>query len=480
MTKRIIYITLSVLLLTDLSFSFFQHLNQPLDGDMSWNLIPADDVKPVLEKPFGIKAIINNETYINPNRFFCHWSFRAYLLNAPIFLQNFVKPIDSVYLACAIAKIIILILLIFILASTISGSQKIYKIDFMTAAILVTPLFQTNGYRSYMGIIDPSTTYTFFYALPLLLIILYLLPFINKYYIGKEVNNKLIIKLLWIPFAFIVCLSGPLNPGIALIFTMCVLLSHFIKSSRDSKHKSLTKKVRYSISSIPKEYWFYLLPISLLSLYSLFLGRYNSITISTQIPLKEMYLELPKGLFYQFTSKLGFPVLFLILAINAMLIRLKFYTHEGRKILHIFKWIGIFSLCYMVLLPLGGYRDYRPYILRYDTIMPITISLIFMFGTSTLFLIKRISGKQKLWYLPIVISVLLIYTNSDEAEFYNNDCERDALEKIANSDKYVVALDNNCSVLDWRKNNDPKASKLHGKLLKFWGITKEEKLYYHK
>lgn len=46
--------------------------------------------------------------------------------------------------------------------------------------------------------------------------------------------------------------------------------------------------------------------------------------------------------------------------------------------INLFKWIGVFSLFYILLLPLGGYRDYRPNVLRHDTILPITLSLIFV------------------------------------------------------------------------------------------------------
>ena len=375
MTKRIIYFILFLLLLTDLSYSFVQHLSQPLDGDMAWNIAPADDVKPILENPFGINVILKDKTYANPNRFFCHWSFREYFLSAPLFLQNFAKPIDSIYLSCAISKILIQIMLIILLAMAISGTNNILKMDFMLAAILVTPLFQINGYRTYMGIIDPSITYTFFYALPCALLILYFLPFIHQFYHKKKLSSQLFIKILWVPLAIIVCLSGPLNPGIVLVFSMLVILTNLRTNYLSSNQAGIIN----AIKRIPKSYWFFLLPVSLLSFYSLFLGRYNSITIATQIPLSEMYLKLPEGIYNQFTQKLGFPVLFIILTLNTIIISRKFKTLEGKKTLSIFKWIGIFSLFYILLLPLGGYRAYRPNILRYDTIMPITLSLMFIF-----------------------------------------------------------------------------------------------------
>jgi hypothetical protein len=480
MIKRLIYFFLLLLLLADLGYSFMQHLSQTLDGDMAWNLIPANDVKPILENPFGLKAIKENITYANPNRFFCHWTFREYLLHTPLIIQKFAEPIESIYLACAISKTIIQILLIVLLAVAITGSTNIFKLDFMVAAILVTPLFQTNGYRSYMGIIDPSTTYTFFYALPSAILLLYLMPVIKQFYHEKKPIAPVFVKIVWIPLAFIVCLSGPLNPGIVLTFTLLIFLPRFINHFRSSSQKGFIRKVSETITMIPKNYWYFLVPVSLLSIYSLYLGRYNSITIASQIPLAKMYLKIPEGIYYQFTQKLGFPVLFLILAINTVIIYKKYRDTDGEKILKIFKWIGIFSLCYILLLPLGGYRDYRQYILRYDTIMPVTLSLIFVFGISTLFLLKKMSKTQKWWYIPIIIGVLFIYTNSDEPDFDNNTCEKKALKEIAESKETPVILRNDCTVLSWEKTDVPERSELNAQLLKHWGIIDKIKLYYNK
>jgi hypothetical protein len=193
-----------------------------------------------------------------------------------------------------------------------------------------------------------------------------------------------------------------------------------------------------------------------------------------------MYLKLPEGIYYQFTQKLGFPVLFLILALNSILIYKKFNTKEGKKILHVFKWIGIFSFCYILLLPLGGYREYRPFILRYDTIMPITLCLLFVFGSSTLFLLKNISKNQRFWYIPIILATLFIYTNSDGAKFDLNDCEKNALKEIANSPNDIIQINADCSILSWDKTIKPEDSELNAQLLTFWGITKHKKLYYNK
>lgn len=471
-----------LLLLTDTGYSFLQFMGQPLDGDMAWCLVPAPEAEQIFENPLGIRAILHNEIYANPNRFFCHWTYREYLISMPLILQKFVDPIGSVYLACALAKILIQLLIIIFLAMAVSGTVNMLKMDFMMAAALITPLFQTNGYQSYMGIMDPSTTYTFFYALPAAALLLYFLPFILQFYHGTRSSVPLFVKILWIPLAIVVCLSGPLNPGIILVCSVLLIMQYLLNRHWQSNQDAVigSKSVTDSWSVIPGGYWFFLLPVCLLSVYSLFLGRYNVLTISTQIPLAEMYSRLPEGIYYQFTRKLGFPVLLLVLAMNAVIISMKYKTTEGKKVLNLLAWIGIFSMCYILLLPLGGYRSYRPYILRYDTMLPVTLSLIFIFGVSTLYIFRSMTARQLTWYIPVMLAVVLIYTNADEPDFENNRCEMTALQKIAVSDAAVIALDEDCSVAGWRKTIKPEDSGLNAQLLTIWRITDRKKLYFNK
>jgi hypothetical protein len=360
----------------------------------------------------------------------------------------------------------------------VSGTKNVLKFDFILAAALITPFFQTNGYRDYMGIIDPCTTYTFFYALPCIFLLLYFMPFIQKHYHNQTFNNQIIIKLLWIPLAFIVCLSGPLNPGVVLIFAMLVMWDNFRKNYTYSTQTGIIYKCINAITLIPKNLWYYILPISILALYSLFLGYYNPISIASQIPITELYAKIPYGIYYQFTQKLGFPILFILLIINTIIIKKKYNFENGQKLLTIFRWIGLFSFFYILLLPLGGYRSYRFYILRYDTIMPITLALIFMFSASTLFIIKQIKHKQQIWYILLIICALMAYTNADKAEFDKNSCERQALVEIANSKDHIVHLQHNCTVLSWLKITQPEVSEVNGELLYRWHVTNDKKLYY--
>ena len=475
MIKKILILLIAALLLADIGYTFLQNYYTPFDVVMAGGIVPAQDVKPILESPLGIKIFTEHTTYPNPNRFFCHWSFYKYFNNVPLFLQNFTSPINSAYLSCGLAKTIIQVIIIVLLSLLISGG--ILKIDFWLAAILITPLFQINGYRSYMGIIDPSTTYTFFYALPTILILIYFTPLFFKHFYGLELKR---MKYLWIPMALISSLSGPLNPGISLVISLLIFTHYFTQNSSNSDIENGFSIIKNAVRNIPNDYYFYLIPITIFSLYSLFLGRYNSIDITNKMPLSVLYSRLPEGIYYSFTQKLGFPILFFILTINTIIIYCKFRTFEGEKILKTFKWIGFFALVYILLLPLGGYRSYRPYILRYDTIIPITLSLMFIFAKTTIFILNNFSLKQKYWYIPLVILVLFVFTNSDEPKFDKNSCERSAIIQIAGSKEPIVKIDDNCTVLSWTIIENPQESELKTKLLKHWRIINDDKLYYQK
>jgi hypothetical protein len=397
-----------------------------------------------------------------------------YFRNVPTLLQHFFEPITSVYFSCALAKILVQIFLIYFLTTTISNEKNILNHKFLIVAALISPLFQTYGYWSRMGIIDVSTAYTFFYAVPLLLLVLFIEPFYNKLY---NLDNKPFGKKLFylIPLVFILPLSGPLIPGVILIFSTLLFFHYIIDFKKHSNHSFST--ILSFIKEIPKDVLSIILPISFLSLYSLFLGFYDSNYGSESIPLIVRYLKLPVGIFSQITHSFGFPLMLTIIGINIFIIHKKFKNNEAVKIIRTVKWIGLFSAIYILLLPLGGYRPYRPNIIRYDTFMPVTISLFFVLGATTYFLYGKMKSKK---YWIFIITSMLVYTFADISKLDENKCEIQALNDISNSPEKVVELSNDCNIMSWGKITDYKNSDLKSELLLFWNITNEKKLFYQK
>ena len=346
------------------------------------------------------------------------------------------------------------------------------------AAVLVVPLFQTEGYNSYMGIIDKSVTYTFFYALPLGLLLLFFLPFYSIIFNRKEKKFHVPVKIFVLLLVFTLPLSGPLIPGIVLIVCPLVLLNNIHFYFTRFPAASFSKRFVNAVQKLPAFFLFTFIFISLLSLYSLYIGSHNANNLWDPVSLKDRYLRLPAGLYYQFTQKLGWPLLLLMIACNAIIVRKKYHDAQGQKIIHMLIWICIFSAVYILLLPLGGFRIYRPNILRYDTIMPITVCMVFFFGSSTYFLIERMAIKYRKLYLCGIFIFLGVFTFADKLDVNENACERKALQKIAQSPDKIVVLENGCTVMSWDKITDYHTSELNAALLQYWGVTKEKKLYY--
>lgn len=477
MIKRYVYFFLLLLLLTDLTYSFFQHLSMSLDGDMASGIVPAEDVKRILRDPFGISVVTENAKYPNPNRFFAHWTFYNYFNYVPLLLQKIVSPIESVYLASAIAKTLIQLLITTLIALCITGKRKITSLNFVLAAILVVPLFQTNGYRTYMSVIDATVTYSFFYALPTVFLLLFYFPFFHDSIYGSNFLKRKLTRFLLLFLSIFIVFNGALNPGIILTVTLLFLLNYFLKTN---KNLSISKRVMNTFQLAPKTHLFYFSFISLLSVYALLIGLNNTIFNGETITVAERYLRLPIGIFYVVTGKIGFPILLAVIALNIFLLRKIKQNESVKKALRIFNWIGLFILFYILLLPLGGYKSYRPNILRYDTIIPVTLCLIFMYAMSSYLLLKQFKGKSKVSYILLIIGFSFIFTYADKPEFNKNKEEKIALVKIANSKDKIVFIEQECTVLTWDKITDPNDSKLNGELLYKWGITKEEKRYFQK
>ena len=129
-------------------------------------------------------------------------------------------------------------------------------------------------------------------------------------------------------------------------------------------------------------------------------------------------------------------------------------------------------------MPLGGYREYRPYILRMDTLMPINFILFILYGVSSLFIFNSQGRKGKKIYGGILLIFSLIFLNANRSDFNENNCERNALVRIATEDDQKIRLKESCKVLSWEVIKVPEKSYNNAEMLKRWNITDNVKLYY--
>ncbi|MEL6142546.1 MAG: hypothetical protein AAFU67_13115, partial [Bacteroidota bacterium] len=168
---------LILFLLADLGFSALQHYHRELDGDIANLTLPGPGYQQIFDNPFGADALLKGERYAGTNRYFSHLATKAYFDYSPPFFQLFVAPIESLYIANSAIKILLQVGFIFILALYTQEQNEVHWSQWIGTAALASVLFQTFGNRMVMGIIDPATTYNFFYAFPSLGCLLFFLPF---------------------------------------------------------------------------------------------------------------------------------------------------------------------------------------------------------------------------------------------------------------------------------------------------------------
>ncbi len=463
--------------------SFNRYYNFYLDGDLAPVVLPAPSYELVLKDPFGLNVILNDSVYAATNRYFSHLFLSIYFKSAPEILQTFFSPIDSVYISCAIAKTCIHAFLIFIIAVYSTGKKNIFSIDVLLTSTIIAPLFLVYGFRTYMGIIDYSITYTFFYALSFCFIFMFFLPFVNAAFKRTSFHFGILKTMYLLVLSVVISFSGTLNGPLLILICASVLLILFTKNYFALTNESFVNRILLSVQKIPPSLRYIFGFTIAVALYSFYVGLNNSENAWDSLDLADKYSKLFSRILLQYTYKLGPVLLLAAVVFNTLIISKHRSDYEGENIILLFKWFGILSAVYLLLLPLGGYRFYRPDIIRYDTIMPVNLGMILFYGLTSAYLFKKVlAGRKLVLYSILTLVIMGIYINADENFIVKkySACERDAFHKIANSKEKVVLLQNDCTVFDWNKIKKPSDSKYKAKLLFKWNVLKEQKLYYQK
>ncbi|MBN2612981.1 MAG: hypothetical protein JXB00_15615 [Bacteroidales bacterium] len=477
--RGLLVIIFFVLFISDTVYSFLQHYSVSLDGDMPSIILPSGPSMTVLKDPFGFNVIAHDSVYSATNRFFAHWSMRGYFRSMPFVFQKITNPVNSVYLSCALAKTIIQVLIIYLLAVYITGKTKLFDNDVLFAVVLITPLFQAFGYNGQMGIIDKTLTYTWFYALPMALVLMFFLPFFLKGFHNKISGLNVLQIVLLIILIIVLSFNGPLNAPVVLIVCFLIFIYNLINNYRTVPAKSFTIPIIANFIKTLKKYPWILILACIVCLYAFYIGLNNNDIVTQNISLWERYARLPKG-FGQFVQKPGPGLLLLMIIANIILLHRQKNNPTAMKILNLLLWFGIFTVIYIILLPLGGYKSYRPGIIRRDTIMPVILGLFFFYGISAMYLIKYLTATRRIIYIGITILFLSVFTFADKTDFKHNACERRALETLASSKEQIVELKENCTVMSWYTFNDYENSFDIEELLHYWGILQERKWFYWK
>jgi hypothetical protein len=466
---------LVVFVLVNLGLAFFRSYHLQLDGDIAPIVLPRADYAHVLHDPFGWAVLTHNSIYAGPNRFFAHLAMYAYWRNVPLLLQAFLSPIDSLYAAQALFNTVVQALLLYVMGWYATGTRRLSSGRLWLGMALMAAFFQTTGYNRQMAILDNASTYNFFYALPLLLLLVLLWPLYRPLSQGQPVRllgGQLVAMLL---LALVLSFNGPIITGTVLVMLLGIGL-HFIRQ----RWGQPISQWLIGLPWRPVLLWGW---FGVLCLYSLYIGRNNSENITTMtVSVSERYKLLPHGALAILTYRLGLPLLIAGCLVNLWLVhRLLPRTAENRRLLPTLSWIGLFALVYSLLLPLGGYRPYRAYILHHDCIVPITVALVVFYALSAGRLLSQLRGNQQRWYIGVLVVIAVVYMNADRRlyQFGERVREYQALQLLAQPDApAVVELPHRVNVATWDPVAEPVSSITTAEMLRYWRVTNGLKLFY--
>lgn len=472
--RRIIYLLLAFVVV-DLAYSCLQFYQATLDGDMALIILPSPPWAQVLQDPFAWDALVKGNVYAGAGRFVPHWSMYSFYHTVPFWLQYIMSPIDSIYWSNALAKAIIQAGLLYMISYYISGSGKILNLKFLLAAILVLPLFQTFGYNDEMGLIDPSLTYSFFYGLASVWLLLFFLSFFLYFFHGQALRSGKLTILFILPLAWLVAFNGALNPAIMLLVCGFVVL-YIVMDGVGRRLGQQEKPLLFS--RIPKLLLWSLFVGSFFATLAFLAGRFNVEGFIKSIPLIDRYSRLPKGIYLFFTTpSMRYLLSVVIVALIAVNIGSKLAT---KRINRLAICLGLFSIVYVLLLPLGGFREYRPDILRKDTMQPVIIGIFILYGVVALHILWEWRGLKRILFSCVFLWLSWSFMKVDRLYPDHNQCERTALETIAASPDSVVLLHSPCTVMSWQKITDYHESRYNAQLLHYWNVFPSVKYYYQK
>lgn len=459
--SKVLSIFLIIFLTYDIISSAYLYYHLNIDGDITKIVTPILWYKDVLNDPFGIKAVTQNFEYGGAGRFMAHVSPLLWFQYVFNLIYSVVKnPIVSIYLCSSLFVIIIHLSFLFLMNRFIKVNLKFNFNHFLLLLCLTSSFIQYNKFYDSFGLIDRSISYVFFYIFPILVLAFYYSVFYIKYQLG-DFRINIFTHILLILLSIFLAFSGPLIQPIVFIVTMlCSFAYLFIKEDKFFKRFILNKNIL-----------FHFILMLALSLYAFYVARFNS-EKNFDVSLIERYKLLAKGIIHICTLNFSILIVAIFFSINLFFI---FKLENSYKFKVQLFWIALFITTYFSLLPLGGYRPYRPYILRYDTLIPVTLLIVYLVVYSMVFILNQKTNLPFLKYyivLPILFIAFMTIADKKIAK-EENACQHRSLYALNKNKKdTILYVSRECNLGTWQESdlNDPYTQEMLTTLFKKWHV----------
>jgi hypothetical protein len=370
--KSVLLIVLVIILVC---FDFYQNYINQMDGDLSRIMTEVSEFR---LDDFRVHGILLPYFFFVNKLFWIVFDAVAYVTN---------DPVDSIYLTMALIKSVYVPILFLTIINLMKYFYNIclVKLDSRLIILCIILIYNQNfGFNRTVGVVNHSFIYYCSYALPILVMLYFVSVYLLK-------NSFLSLSLV-----FVIGLFGNLNPIIPLGLFVSVVILSLVKG-----------KFFLGIFREHKAFFVISLLLVLIKAYSARYLEIENINGGKIMTIAERYVVMfSVGLRKYF----GQQVFFILLGYLVIQFVLRFLGHfkyyisdlkEGSKLLLIF-WFG-----YILVLPVFGYKPYRPEIIKADIMTPCLMLLhIFIIVVVITGFRQRISDFRGL--VINVVSVLLI------------------------------------------------------------------------
>ncbi len=470
--KKVVPLAFVLFILVELVINFLQYYFTPIDGDLIAIVLPAEWYSQVLSDPTGLKTIQSDALIGGAGRSMAHWTMHLYYHHVPQLLQYVVNPIESVYLASALFKLIAMIA--FVTAFTLYNRvhSKSFGRLFLLTPVLLLPLIQYRGFYDVMRTVDQATTYVFFYLWPVALFMLFYYP-IYRWVQEPQTDRISYTKCVLLGLcAIYIVLDGPLMPPLFILFGGAVILITWMRNPgiKGLIHLLKTREIVLIAFTM------------IFSLYVYYLGTFNVESApNPEAPgLLARYKLLIQGIYVLLTYMPGLSLVLVYTIILSFILN-RHYKSMYAPFQKVHLILLVVVIVYIALLPLGGYRVYRPYIIRSDTSLPALAVLFFIYTQINLLAFKFFNQVRKKYLATILSVFLLVFFARDMVIKKENQCEKESMRLISNAQQVdTVRLDNTCNFMSWEIQSNPYFTQFGSKMLQVWNITDHYQPYVQK
>ena len=456
--RHILLLGLALFLLADLLFSAYHYYNLPFDGDLTKIGGPFRWYEAVLKDPLGFKAVSEHVRYSGAGRYWCHawtvWWCHPLMDAVRAMVGN---PVVSLYLSTTLIAMLVHALLLWLVWRFVRVTEGKGPAVMVWSMALATVFVQYGSFYHSIGLVDRSPSYIFFYLLQMLFFALYLLPYYRAWHTGKSLVPW--HHVLMIPGALYLAFSSVLAQPVW--FVLCAVAALAFVLDRGGRWRSFIRKPVIAAQIA----W-----MLLCCLYAFYVARFNA--ENTQITtLSERYLLLLKGVYYLFTNNAALFWMSAWTGLNLLLLRWVRDDVQRASLKRLALLTLAFAVLYTGLLPLGGYRSYRPFIVRYDTFMPVTLAWLFFLVRSSVLLWRQ--GIQGWRYTVVLLALMAVFTMFDRnLEKDANACQHEVLYDLMRRKTDTIIMPAHCNVGTWNTTdyNDPAVMEVLNLLFREWGF----------